>query len=362
MKKDPTQKQISEAKQRILDYNKQVKIQASDQVVARERRAPSDSVGVLTAPTALPPECRPGGFSANRLAQCDGWYGTVVWTKVEDGVLVESGHITAWLYEFDVYEAKKKEFKSQVTLMPNGMVNDTEGSVFLATATCSSDCVILDSPANVSAPVAVGTNISRALLVQTAPLARWETRNNVKVTWRSSFAKPGHPETNVQVNGNIQPARCDQAMTNTSIGCVLSEYYPTMSYSSAEFPDLVRHINLSIANGMPSLLERVMDEDKATKNREFACKDSYVRPATKSCDEYPFASTRQGAYTGSPVRKGRTFSKCTIPQLPTGKVPDATYSACMIDETQNSLGGSRLNSFFLANRVIDGDVFEVHNN
>ncbi|MFF8974419.1 NucA/NucB deoxyribonuclease domain-containing protein [Streptomyces sp. NPDC014995] len=54
-----------------------------------------------------------------------------------------------------------------------------------------------------------------------------------------------------------------------------------------------------------------------------------------SCDEYPFASTWQGANTGG------------------------SYSQRMIDAKQNSGGGRALSLFYLYNRIIEKDRFLV---
>ncbi|WP_455712281.1 NucA/NucB deoxyribonuclease domain-containing protein [Streptomyces luteogriseus] len=47
--------------------------------------------------------------------------------------------------------------------------------------------------------------------------------------------------------------------------------------------------------GTTHYLTRLTDRRKIKENRDKACPTSLVRPPDKSCDEYPFASTRQGA-------------------------------------------------------------------
>ncbi|WP_436843132.1 NucA/NucB deoxyribonuclease domain-containing protein [Streptomyces collinus] len=59
-------------------------------------------------------------------------------------------------------------------------------------------------------------------------------------------------------------------------------------------------------------------------------------PPGKQCDEYPVASTWQGASTGS-----------------------GNFSWRMIDATQNEEGGKALGRFYLYNRVLDKDKFLV---
>ncbi|MDI1455685.1 NucA/NucB deoxyribonuclease domain-containing protein [Streptomyces sp. NPDC003388] len=60
------------------------------------------------------------------------------------------------------------------------------------------------------------------------------------------------------------------------------------------------------------------------------------RPAGKQCDEYPFASTWQGASTGG-----------------------GHFSWRMINVTQNEEGGKALGRFYLYNRVLEKDRFLV---
>ncbi len=52
------------------------------------------------------------------------------------------------------------------------------------------------------------------------------------------------------------------------------------------------------------------------------------------CDEYPFASTKEGSTKG-----------------------DNRFSVRLIDGTDNRKGGERLNEMYTLNRVLDGDPF-----
>ncbi|WP_333776967.1 telomere-protecting terminal protein Tpg [Streptomyces sp. IBSBF 3136] len=67
-----------------------------------------------------------------------------------------------------------------------------------------------------------------------------------------------------------------------------------------------------------------------------ACPSSRHRPQGKSCDEYPFASTWQGASTSG-----------------------GHFSRRMINATQNRGGGIALNNFYTYNRIIEKDRFLV---
>src|SRR5262249_60791508 len=108
-------------------------------------------------------------------------------------------------------------------------------------------------------------------------------------------------------------------------------------------------------SGLPSLLTRLTDPGLIEANRATACPDSYPRPDGKSCDEYPFASTYQGAafIGGGP----RTFDWCQVDIGQPGSTGGSAHSVCMIDADQNSGGGRALGAFYGDNRVIDHDAF-----
>ncbi|WP_372659878.1 NucA/NucB deoxyribonuclease domain-containing protein [Amycolatopsis kentuckyensis] len=141
-------------------------------------------------------------------------------------------------------------------------------------------------------------------------------------------------------DGLVIPIRCDNILKgNIGPGCVyrgngLLVYQPT------ELPELVDHIqyaqSIGIA-GSPAAgpLHRETNEIRRQQNRDKACPTSLPRPAGKDCDEYAFASTKEGAASGGP------------------------YDIRMIDSTQNQLGGTQLNSMYLQQRMLDNDNFYV---
>ncbi|GAA3122908.1 hypothetical protein GCM10020254_82520 [Streptomyces goshikiensis] len=93
--------------------------------------------------------------------------------------------------------------------------------------------------------------------------------------------------------------------------------------------------------GATEPLHRLIDKDKQEKNREKAiatCNDVWgdYKGTTLQCDEYPFASTKEGA-----------------------AAPGNRFSARLIDGTDNETGGRKLNEMFTLNRILDGDAFYV---
>lgn len=74
---------------------------------------------------------------------------------------------------------------------------------------------------------------------------------------------------------------------------------------SGPYPQLAQHIQAAQDSGLPNVLTRVTDPNISDANRATACPSSYPRPDGFSCDEYPFASTYQGAiFTGGGPRPG----------------------------------------------------------
>lgn len=141
-----------------------------------------------------------------------------------------------------------------------------------------------------------------------------------------------------------------------------------MGYSlSGPYAELAAHLRDAQASGLPGAyagtapntdpLHRIVNPDAQQQNYTTSCPDAYTRPVGKSCDEYPFKTTIEGAWTGQ--GPGRTFSWCSIPQLPTGVTGPSGYSSCMINATHNSEGRSQLNSFYVDQRILDGDPLYV---
>lgn len=130
--------------------------------------------------------------------------------------------------------------------------------------------------------------------------------------------------------------RCDNALPGSSTpGCVFPDYTPVHQYSrTGLYPELARHIADAQGSGLPGgpddeALTRLTDRASIDNNRDRACpradRGGYPRPATKSCDEYPMASTHQGA-ASSPPGSARTFDYCQINE-PSGSGPPGTASA-----------------------------------
>lgn len=152
--------------------------------------------------------------------------------------------------------------------------------------------------------------------------------------------------------------RCDIATPGTSSpGCVFPDFYPRLFVYQGSYPSYYKHIRDTQSWGVTNLLTRLVDSFQQTNNHNRACPGMYPRPAGFQCDEYPFASTREGAFTGGHAL-GQTLPGCQVTWLQI-RVNSSGYSACMIPEVENRNGGIDLQVFYLNQRVIDWDRFYV---
>ncbi|MEU5094505.1 NucA/NucB deoxyribonuclease domain-containing protein [Streptomyces sp. NPDC020996] len=88
-------------------------------------------------------------------------------------------------------------------------------------------------------------------------------------------------------------------------------------------------------------LHRLVNKDKQDANRTKSIKECKkvwgdYSGSGLECDEYPFASTKEGSTKG-----------------------DNRYSVRLIDGKDNRAGGKRLDEMYTTNRVLDGDAFYV---
>ncbi len=262
------------------------------------------------------------------------------------------------------------DWAQQLEIAPFGTPWGTAvGSTVQGYATCAyGDCVLLSSSFPPQLPTTTSEASGEGFFRTTATAPGDVGSAFTRFTWFWTNPLWVGPST----LGDATPPAvgCDNALpgNNTVPGCVFPNYIPTMVYSQnpadpRSFPELAHHLSDALGSGLPgaypngSPLFRLTDATLIEKNRDTACKKSYFRPPGKTCDEYPFASTREGAYTGG--GSPRTFDWCQIPKVPQGITGPDGYSVCMIDATQNTNGGLALLSFYRDNRVLSWDAFHV---
>lgn len=155
----------------------------------------------------------------------------------------------------------------------------------------------------------------------------------------------------------IQP-RCDnKVMADMSPGCVFTQVTPTFKFGpSSNAGQVALHVQAAIASGLPSVLTRAT-QAQINLNRGKACPDSLPKFDYRSCDEYPFASTAQGAGTGYPARVPN--QKLCGYAFIAGSGPNG-FSRCAVSDFDNTRHGSMTSSFYRSQRILPGDKFKAY--
>ncbi|WP_442973055.1 NucA/NucB deoxyribonuclease domain-containing protein [Rhodococcus sp. NBC_00294] len=222
---------------------------------------------------------------------------------------------------------------------------------------------------------------------------RWEWDT---VQGSLKWASPRYTETPVSVlleSDLVLPtARCDnfQYIFANDPGCVMAPTFmrrnlPVMDLTTtrnlptpSEATQFWDHVLTAQNSGVPGqpvalaaltgagvALQRIPNADQAgeagrqaRQNRRTACsKRVAYRPAPGvggynawECDEYPFASTHQGARLDP--SNGRTRDWCFIQNLPINIQSPGGWSACYIPKDMNQAGGQLIAPFNRENRIL----------
>jgi hypothetical protein len=165
--------------------------------------------------------------------------------------------------------------------------------------------------------------------------------------------------------------RCDNAYNGlTNQGCAIPAAEPILNMSARNVPSHSQHILRAQQSGLPGVvngvpLTRETDKQVIQNHRNTTCNMVRAgRPANTDCDEYPFASTKEGGNASGVVR---TYDGCEVPYPNPIKVYDPAnitndglgISMCYIDRSQNRSGGGILSWFYRKMRVSDGERFYV---
>lgn len=157
---------------------------------------------------------------------------------------------------------------------------------------------------------------------------------------------------------SLPSIRCDRRNSEAGPGgCVFPSYPGLWWIDPATYPTLASHVLAAQLSGLPGgmfedLLLHRGPIGASDSSRAIAC-GGVASKANYSCDEYPPASTVEGASSTIP---GRTFPFCDITKHQTGS-GSTGFSACMIVADDNSLGGSDMNYQWDLQRVLPGDDF-----
>ncbi|MGW2520821.1 NucA/NucB deoxyribonuclease domain-containing protein [Streptomyces sp. NPDC001617] len=308
----------------------------------------SSAAGRQAAITAwpVPSWCTDHGANATwyvtRFKACGVFPADLTVTDPRSGEVVGRMHYLVVAYAYSAYDINRWAYQvevEQVSASGAAVGSSADGS-----GTCAGKCKVNDSkfpsqPLS-SSKNAVGQFFFDSTIRATPKGDKGEGQG--AASW--SFTNPSWDGPSTASTLPTPPVRCDNALPGTSrIGCVMP-YIPEMVYAkSGPYPELAKHIayaqntkHLPGKHGTKKYLTRLTDKTKIKKNRNKACPSSRHRPTGKECDEYPFASTWQGASTGG-----------------------GHFSWRMINATQNQNGGKALANFYLYNRIIEKDKFLV---
>jgi len=167
------------------------------------------------------------------------------------------------------------------------------------------------------------------------------------------------PTPNTVLNG--QDVRCDDMIGNRDRGCVIHTVWPVFGIPSWLYGVVSAHVQMAQESGIPGEafpLHRITDQSRINKNRRTSCGNAPTIPDLQ-CDEYPFASTREGAANRPTLGRTVFFPSwdCQMPHL--RERAGAGWSACMVPAWENRDAGIDLGVFYADFRVIDGDPFFV---
>ncbi|MEE1782401.1 NucA/NucB deoxyribonuclease domain-containing protein [Streptomyces sp. SP17BM10] len=190
----------------------------------------------------------------------------------------------------------------------------------------------------------VGTTVTMSMNVTSpsAPARAWQDADAANSDVRFDYAGP--------VAGKYKGT----VFTGARVELVMKLSDPAVRESAQHISDAQNNpertfpsFNAKSIPGATQPLHRLIDREEQKKNRAVAiktCEDvwgDYTKSGLE-CDEYPFASTYEGAN-----RKDST-----------GKAVNR-YSARLIDGTDNGKGGNMLGEVYSVNRLLDNDPFYV---
>lgn len=336
-----------------------------EEVVPENTTLPGGTLGNPATPAAvqtLPSYCkRHTGVVVKRNALC-----RTVKFKLTQAQQVSGKRKVIGTNEFLVflYQTSSKTsgaMSNQATIIRAGHTGaGSKTTIALASPQCSGACSRTGSRNN----ALVGKSLTNQVL-NGESYFQWtgtKNRTNQSMSWYFSFSNPNVRYNYTEsVTAGGKSFRCDREQANRT-GCIVNGTKETLNYSLSAYPNFGKHVRNAQASGLPGAnkpLTRLTASQDANKNRRQACPTRLKRPAGKSCDEYPFASTQQGAFYGG--GSGRTFSGCSISdsKFPTGVKGAKGFSSCMITAKENSAAGNALKVFNDRNHVLRGDQFYI---
>lgn len=330
---------------------------------SRAVEAPSLSAARSKSP--IPSWCLSQGvqnrYYVTRTAQCGIFSGTLTIRKTVNGQPTGpvTGTMNFLMYHYIYTLVDSPTWANQMTVSPTTVSGTAAGTQISGTAFCTGSCTAQSQSFPPQAPGAQQSAEGESYYKWTGSQGQVGTGYP---QWTITFKAPTTNNTN-STTRSATGVRCDNALPGQSrAGCVIPLATPYIRYDGSSFVEFGQHVAGAQASGLPggstaNPIHRITNSENITANRNKACAGRPSIP-NRDCDEYPFASTREGASTGGGT--ARTQSWCQITLSGPASTGAKGYSVCMIDRRENQIAGSYMNSqLFVPYRVIDQDAFSV---
>lgn len=322
------------------------------------------------AATALPQWCQElagtGETHMLRTEACTVSPGTLTVRRTQNGVTRVTGLMRFTVYQHTSTSVTSPVWTHDVTVTADFVSGDAKGTEVRGVADCSGECADHSQSFPLATLSAAGASVSGESSFEWP--VEFDERGTATPWWTLSFRAPPVAVPHPLEVPTAAEVRCDNELPGVvTPGCVFAASVPVITWYSSALPAYARHIQEAQASGLPGSpssgrpLHRLTNPAFQEVNRATSCPSSLPRPSGKSCDEYPFASTYEGGHTGGGTG-GRTFEWCDIADSETHRIgrTGPGFSACMIDEEENSGAGRELNTLlYIPYRVLDNDPFNV---
>lgn len=322
------------------------------------------AAGQLASP-AQDVACDQGKLNTDRTTSCFADYEGIVLRDLETGE--QTGDALFYVTSYAALNPKSRTWTQNMQIqvyLTEGTAD--AGSEAGVTASCKTGCRANYSPEEFLGPRTVpGSPIPTETFSYevTSPGSAIEYPDVTPVV----SVYPITPTVNSPVQIPVGPAadpspavRCDSQTGPTVVnmqvqraiaptpGCVYYKYVPTydVSTTNAAVDQVAWHIDWAQNNlvGKPGLegkgqpLTRLLFDSDINSNRYYACRGApKPRPKNQQCDEYPFATSYQGAM-----------------------FQQNNYSCQMVPAPENTTEGNIRGQWYATNRMGNGDAFWVH--
>jgi hypothetical protein len=185
----------------------------------------------------------------------------------------------------------RRSFAENFDLRVTSVTGGLSGASLNLSVRCGGTCTATSHFPNGSAIVA-GSGV-------TAGISYGDSTNTVNRT-NSTYTLSWGPGTITPLTWTSPVYRCDNLFRGVAAGCVVPGATPVLT-TMAPLTGIAANIRRIQQGGLHHYgrkadgLPLSRNSSLETVNRNIACPRSRPRPAGKSCDEYPFATTDQGA-------------------------------------------------------------------